>query len=298
MVTIGPIFNYFSPTSEVDIVDVVKRAASTGATALEMHTRLIAQWSPEQLREFRALTDDLGLTVVQAGGVMTSPASTYSPDYFERKAAERHVIGLIEIAGSIGSTVFNGSFLERKFLNGQAPPDYGFKREEYFERLVPHVRAMAQAAQDAGMTLCQEIACRYEFFLVNTAAEAVQLAEMVDHPNFLYTYDSFHAHIEEDDDIEAVRTLGPLIGHVQLGEANRRLPGKGKQIDWPALLSAVRETGFDKSIILEGFVIPHGPVARYVSLWRDLSEGADLPKLEADLRESMEFVLRNLEGAP
>ena len=53
-----------------------------------------------------------------------------------------------------------------------------------------------------------EVVNRFENYMLNTAAEARMLADMVNHPNINILLDIFHGMIEEDDLAEAIRTAG------------------------------------------------------------------------------------------
>ena len=56
--------------------------------------------------------------------------------------------------------------------------------------------------------------------------------------------DTFHMNIEEDDPAAAIRAIGELIGHVQLGDSARFQPGTG-HVDFAAEFAALKEVGFD-----------------------------------------------------
>ena len=65
--------------------------------------------------------------------------------------------------------------------------------------------------------------------------------------------------IEEDSFSAAIRTAGPLLGHFHTGEANRRVPGKGR-LPWHEIGTALREIGYDGTVVMEPFVKSGGGV--------------------------------------
>jgi D-psicose/D-tagatose/L-ribulose 3-epimerase len=159
------------------------------------------------------------------------------------------------------------------------------------DRVVESIREMVVTAKDEGVTMSMEIVNRFEAFLVNTAKEARYIAENVDHPNFKITMDTFHGNIEEDSIEDCVNTIGKkYLGHVHLGEANRKLPGKGSQVDWDRVFKALKSIDYQERLLIESFIIPEGTVAQNVFLWRDLSEAANQEQLTKDLKEAVAFV--------
>ena len=93
---------------------------------------------------------------------------------------------------------------------------------------------------------------RFECYFLNTAAAAVELVRMVNHPNFRTMYDSFHAHIEEKDPAAAIRTVAPVLAHVHISENDRGTPGTG-QVNWDATFKTLKEVKYDGWLTIEAF---------------------------------------------
>ena len=104
-------------------------------------------------------------------------------------------------------------------------------------------------------------------------------------PGVYIMLDSFHMNIEEDSFREAILTAGSKLGHFHIGEANRKVPGSGR-LPWKEMADALKEIGYDGTIVMEPFVRPGGRVGSDIKVWRDLSNGADDAKLDADIREN------------
>jgi D-psicose/D-tagatose/L-ribulose 3-epimerase len=64
---------------------------------------------------------------------------------------------------------------------------------------------------------------RFEQFLLNTAAEAVAYVNEVGSTNLKILLDTYHMNIEEDSIAGAITTAGSLLGHLHIGENNRKL---------------------------------------------------------------------------
>jgi len=91
---------------------------------------------------------------------------------------------------------------------------------------------------------------RYESGYLNRVEDNVRILEEVAHPNAGLLPDLFHMSIEETDPAEALRGAGRHIVHVHLGDSNRLLPGHG-HLDWPRIVGALAEVGYDGYLNLE-----------------------------------------------
>ena len=80
------------------------------------------------------------------------------------------------------------------------------------------------------------------------------------------------------------------LGHVHLGESNRRLPGQGTQVDWDKVFGGLKRVGYSERLLLEPFTMAFGTIGNNVFLWRDLSNGADEDQLIKEMKESIAFV--------
>ena len=109
--------------------------------------------------------------------------------------------------------------------------------------------------------------------------------------------DTFHMNIEEDSLTDAIRSSGKLLGHFHVGEANRRCPGPNGRFDWAAIGQVLHEIGYEDDVVMEPFVRMGGQVGRDVSLWRDLSGGADDAKLDQDAAASLRWLRGVMEGS-
>lgn len=86
-----------------------------------------------------------------------------------------------------------------------------------------------------------------------TAADALALVEVVDHPNVRLMLDLYHAQIGEGNLIELCRRALPWIGEIQVADVPGRCePGTG-EINYPAIARALAEMGYAGTIGLEAF---------------------------------------------
>ena len=101
--------------------------------------------------------------------------------------------------------------------------------------------------------------------------------------------------IEEDSFTEAIKLAGDKLGHVHVGEANRRCPFAGGRMPWKEIGDALNEIGYTGDVVMEPFVRMDGEVGRDIRIWHDLSNGCSDAKLDEDAAASVKF-LRELWG--
>ena len=82
--------------------------------------------------------------------------------------------------------------------------------------------------------------------------------------------------IEEDDIPETIRRSKGYIGHFHVSEPNRKVPYHTSRIPWKKVGAALREIGYDKSVIVESFYKTGGEQGHNMRMWRDLAEDLSL----------------------
>lgn len=173
------------------------------------------------------------------------------------------------------------------------PVDFSkpFDKQEDWQRSVEGTKKVAAAAKDREIVLGMEALNRFEGYLINSAEEAVKFVSEVDEDNVTIMLDTFHMNIEEDTMTGAILTAGKLLGHLHVGEANRKLPGQGR-MPWAEIGSALKSVNFDGCVVMEPFVLEGGQIAQDIKVWRDLSLGASPEELDQQAAESVCFLRR------
>lgn len=126
----------------------------------------------------------------------------------------------------------------------------GMTYGEAFRRLTEVTRLTGRIASEYGVTIVIEPLNRAESNMINSMAEGAALAAAVDHPNVQLLCDSFHAAKENEPFTDVVRLGGVRHVHVATREG-RRYPLE-KDGDLAALYAALKETGYDGRISIEG----------------------------------------------
>jgi D-psicose/D-tagatose/L-ribulose 3-epimerase len=163
------------------------------------------------------------------------------------------------------------------------------------------LREIIKTAETAGVDYCFEVVNRFEQFILNTSEEAVDFAKEVGSPRAKILLDVYHMNIEEDNIAKAILHAARegRLGHVHVGESNRRIPGTGDtHIDWNAIGNALVEGGYRGAVVMEPFVLAAAHNAKKICVWRDLSgmgANVDLARLVRDAETGGAF-LRGIIG--
>jgi len=158
-----------------------------------------------------------------------------------------------------------------------------------WKRSVKNVTEVAKIAADCGVVLGMEVLNRFEGYLLNTCEEALQFVNEVNQPNVKIMLDTFHMNIEEDNIAGAIRMAGDKLGHLHLGEQNRKVPGKGS-LPWNEIGLALRDINYQGAAVMEPFVKKGGTIGSDIKIWRNLLPDTSEEILDRDAKASLEFV--------
>ncbi|MBI2688151.1 MAG: sugar phosphate isomerase/epimerase [Acidobacteria bacterium] len=147
-----------------------------------------------------------------------------------------------------------------------------------WNRCVEGLQQLGETAAEYEVRVAIEPLNRFETFFLNTAADALSLCEAVSHPNIGILYDTFHANIEEKNQAESIKLLGKRIFHVHTCENDRGIPGTGP-IDWPGVIGALKQIGYNDWLVIESFGPGIKEIAAAACIWRELSATPeDIPR--------------------
>lgn len=285
--TIGIYYAYWTHDWDADFVPFVARVKKLGFDALEVNSGTVADMSPAERRRLRdaAARHEIELTACIGLPAKYDPASPVHATrergiaFLKRQAKALAATGIREVGGIVYS-----------YWPGTLPAGETDKRP-YWDRSVKSMREVMKTAEECGVIFHMEVVNRFEQYLMNTAAEAVRYVQEVGSPNCAVLLDTFHMNIEEDSFRGAIKTAGKHLGHVHIGETNRRAPGRGK-MPWAEIFGALKEVKYQGSIVMEPFLMPGGEVGRDIKVFRDLRDGLNLDREAA---RACRFVRRSLE---
>lgn len=290
MMKFGTYFAYWEQSWDTDYLKYVKKVADLGFDVLEVGAAGIVNMSDEALYALKSEAEKYNITLT-AGIGLPKQYDVSSPDETVRQngiAFMKKILDALHKAGiqAIGGTIYS-----------YWPVDYSVPIDKPAVRAqsIKSMQELADYAAQYNITLLVETLNRFEQFLVNDAKEAVEYVKDVNKDNVKVMLDSFHMNIEEDYLGDAIRYTGKYLGHFHIGECNRKVPGKG-HMPWAEIGQALRDINYDGCVVMEPFVRPGGIVGADIKVWRDLSDNADDAKLDADIKESLEFVKKEFLG--
>ncbi|WP_297082654.1 sugar phosphate isomerase/epimerase [uncultured Demequina sp.] len=135
------------------------------------------------------------------------------------------------------------------------------------------IRELAEQASLWDMRLGLEVCNRYETNVLNTARDALRMADDIGADNVYIHLDTYHMNIEEDDVVRPVVEVGDRLGYVHVGENHRGYLGSG-HFDFGAFFHALADVGYLGPVTFESFssaVVARG-LSNDLAVWRDLWE--------------------------
>lgn len=229
------------------------RAAALGYMGLELAPGTLGadphRMPPAKVAEIRRTVEDHGLVVTGLHFLLFPYPELSVTDPVRGQATSDVLRGLIDLcAGLGGELMVHGSPSSRKLPAGTAP-------EAVFDHVAGLLGPIAAHAGAAGLTYAFEPLAREDTPFVNTVAEGVALAEAVGSPALRTMLDASAAGRSEAESVaDVLRRWIPTgwIAHVHLNETSRGAPGTGSD-PFPAILRALRETGWDRPAGVEPF---------------------------------------------
>ncbi|CCG99771.1 Xylose isomerase domain protein TIM barrel [Fibrella aestuarina BUZ 2] len=235
-------------TMDEDLSDTLAFLADTGFDFVEMPVST-TPGAPPDLAKWQRLGQQaarLGLGV-QTCSLLPPDLCLISPDAAKRRAGITYLKQVVDCSVAAGSRILMGPLFAgfKAFAGRPATADE-------WAWSVESMRAVAEHAQEQGVTLAIESLNRFETYLLTCAADTRRYIEAVDHPACRAAFDTFHANIEEKSLSEAIHTLAPYLVHVQLSENDRSTPGQG-QVDFGKVLGTLADIDYEGPIAIEAF---------------------------------------------
>ncbi|WP_316860338.1 sugar phosphate isomerase/epimerase family protein [uncultured Cohaesibacter sp.] len=286
----GIYYSYWEQEWSADCLPYVERVAKLGFDVIEIAAHHLNNYSASHLDEIGRCARDNGI-LLTAGLGPSEACNLSSADADVRKAGRAFFEETLQNIAKLDIHIIGGA------LHSYWPVDFNkpLDKTEDWKRGVEGIASLADFAADLDINLCIEVLNRFENHVINTAEEGVKFVTETGKSNVKVMLDTFHMNIEEDSFGAAIRTAGPLLGHFHTGEANRRVPGKGR-LPWHEIGTALREVNYTGAVVMEPFVKSGGQVGKDIRVWRDLSNNADQQKMDDDARESLNFSRFVLQG--
>lgn len=263
----------FIETRHVEVFELAKAAGFDGVEIPVLSA------TPDHYARLARFLDELHL---ERTSTMIIPGPELDPgsaDSHTRQRGIEHLNWAVECNEALGSTSIGGPFhAPIGHFPGRGPTD------DELQRCAEVHHDMAERTSRLGIQLSLEPLNRFETHFLNTMEQAASYAKRVDHRNFRIMYDTFHAHIEEQDPIAAAHAIRDYMGVVHVSEIDRGIPGRG-QVDFASLFQALKSDQFDNWMVVEAFGNALPELSAATRVWRQLFP--DLPTL---FRESAQLV--------
>jgi sugar phosphate isomerase/epimerase len=169
-----------------------------------------------------------------------------------RADATTFIRSIIDLGGRLGAPAIIG------WMQGRIEPHQD--REQALDWLHDALNDLGQHAATHGVPLLLEPLNRYESNVLNTLGQTVAFVRSLSASNIRVLADLFHMNIEEVDLAAAIREAGPLLGHVDFADSNRRAVGLG-HTDIGPVITALGEIGYTGYLAAEVFPLPTADAA-------------------------------------
>lgn len=267
----------FTGSTAVDeLSKVIREAKHAGYDILELSLHDAAHLDAAATRtELEAA----GLGVACSRGLaFDADVSSSDPSVVERGATL--LFESLEATHELGGTQLTGALYSALGKYGAPLSEAGRAN------VVATLKELAAEAKRKGMTLGLEICNRYETNVINTAADALRLADDIGYDNVLIHLDTYHMNIEEDDFVRPVQLTGDRLGYVHIGENHRGYLGSG-HIDFSSFFRALADIRYTGPITFESFssAVVSPTLSSDLAIWRNLWN--DGPALARHARDFM-----------
>jgi D-psicose/D-tagatose/L-ribulose 3-epimerase len=245
---------------------LVERLKSVGFDGVEIPMFDLSD--VDHYRDLGRKLSDIGLERTAVTVIPDPEHSPISADPAHRYAAGAYLNRAVDCAEALGATVLAGPYFQPLGVFSGAYPT-----EDERARCAEVHAGTAAYARSAGVVCALEPLNRFEAYLLNTCDQAIDHVRRVGAPGFGILYDTFHAHIEEQDPVAGLKALHAAGGltHVHISENDRGVPGRG-QARIRETIEALRELGYDDWLTIEAFGGSVPGLSAATRVWRDFFE--------------------------
>jgi D-psicose/D-tagatose/L-ribulose 3-epimerase len=256
-----------SPLTDASVPGVLRHVAGMGFDAVELPLETPGDLTAEALRP---VLEETGLTPCVVGAMAPGRDLVRAPAEQIRQTQD-YLRSCVDLAHDIGAAAVCGPFYT---ATGRVWRMDDAARAAAYDELRENLGPVVEHAAGAEIRIGVEPLNRYETSLVNTVAQGLEALGPLLGPTLGLALDTYHLNIEERSSSHAVRAAGAHLVHVQVCGSDRGAPG-GDQTDWPALVAALDEVGYDGPLVIESFTADNAAIATAASVWRPLAPTQD-----------------------
>ena len=235
--------------------------------------------------------EEAGLGIVLAARV-NPQRSIASEDSAARQGGLDYLKSCVDSAAALGATIIGGPLYgEPMVFAGRPPlPRSTDDMKARADRMISGLSEVAPLARAAGQVFAVEPLNRFETDMLNTTIQGIALVDAVNDAGLGLMLDTFHMNMEDQSIPDAIRLAGKRTVHFQANENHRGFPGTGN-MDWPAIMRALSQVGYNGPLSLEPFRRDDQRLALPIAQWRAPAEDetAKLRAGHALIRAALDF---------
>jgi sugar phosphate isomerase/epimerase len=208
----------------------------------------ITEVGAHERRRLRRIADDHGLKLVGLHWLLakTEGLQLTAASAGVRQRTADYLVELAHCCRDLGGDVLVfGSPLQRAIPAGASKAEAADFALDTFARALP-------AIADCGVRVCLEALTAQETDFITSCAEALELIERVDHPNFILHLDVKAMASEEIAIPELIRRHARYTGHFHANDPNKRGPGFG-DVDFVPIFQALKAANYTGWVSVEVF---------------------------------------------
>lgn len=280
----GTGYAYWGTEWSCDYTAMTNKVADIGFDILEIGADHLYHMSETEIDELRTLGEKRGIEFTTNSGPSKENdfASTdqnvrsHGLEYYKKVLRNMKRLGSKSLVGAIYS------FWPTDFVSTD--------KEGAWERSINCLKELSKTAEKLDIECALEVLNRNETYILTDCEEAIEYVGKVGSKNINILLDTYHMNIEEDNMYDAIRKAGNLLGHLHVGECNRKLPGMNHSIDWLEIGRALRDIHYEKAVVMEPFLLKGGEVGRDIRVWRDLSNHASPEQMDQYIKDSLVYL--------
>jgi sugar phosphate isomerase/epimerase len=212
--------------------------------------------SAERRRQLRREAEECGLQIIGLHWLLarTEGLQLTAADEGVRRRTAEYLVELARCCRDLGGDLMVfGSPAQRRIPTGATRAQATEYAADTFRQALPGVA-------DCGVKICLEPLSPPEADFINTCAEAVDLLDRVNHPNFVLHLDVKAMATDEAPAPVLIRRHAARAGHFHANDVNKRGPGFG-DTDFVPIFRALRESGYAGWVSVEVFDYTPDPEA-------------------------------------
>lgn len=282
---LGIFVNFWEKSWTIDYKRYIDKVQKLGYDILEFQAQPLLEMTNEECRAIKKYADERGIKLSYSLG-LNPKYDVANPDKAVRDGGVEYLSNIVRKIAVMEGELFSGVTYA-----GWGVPDYfvdDMEKEALFCRSVESMKQVMKVAEKEGVTVCCEAVNRFESPLVNTAAEAIKYADLVDSKNIGIHLDTYHMNIEENNIGDAIRLVGKRLRHFHTGENNRNVPGRG-HLDWDEIFKALKDIDYKNDIVSEPFLMMGDEVGYDIRVWRPILENPTEERLDNEAKFLLDF---------